>query len=131
MTVAEAVNRGYNLMICAVLGMAGLAFGSVIINEHDLPDKIDDGGLMLAGIIGVAWYLLGRNRYARSMVPVVLVALAFASQVAGVIIEKDDKEAFGDNIGGMIIYTLLLILAIVQYLKNARHQTATGASAAA
>jgi len=131
MTLTQTVNRGYNLMICAFLTLAGLAFGSVIANEADLPDKIDDGGLLLAGILGLAWYLMGNNRYSRSMVPVVLVVLALAAQVAGVFIEVGDKEAFGDNIGGMIIYVPLLVLALFQYRKNAAFQGDTTPTTAA
>lgn len=130
MTLGEAVNRGYNMMVCAVLGLAGLALGSVIVAENDFNDKIDDSGLLLAGIVAVVWYLMGRHRFSRSIIPILLVSLALAAQVTGVIIEKDDKEAFGDNIGGTILYVLLLMLSIVQYMRNARHQAAAGAAAA-
>ena len=131
MTVTESINRGYNLMICALLALPGLAFGSVIIPEQELNDKIDDFGLLLSGIIAVVWYLVGRNRFSRSLIPVVLVCLALAAQITGVLIERDDKEAFGDNIGGLILYVGLLGFSIVQYRKNAAHQAPVGDIAAA
>ena len=125
MTVSDAVNRGFNMMVCAVLGLAGLAFGSVIAAESDLPDKIDDAGLLLTGAIALGWYLMGRNRYTRSRVPFILIGLAMLAQLAGVILEASDKEAFGDNIGGSILLVALLILAVVQWNRNGKHLAAT------
>lgn len=49
------------------------------------------------------------------MVPVVLVAVAFVNQIVGVILEHDDKNAFGDNIGGMFLFIPLLVFVIAQY----------------
>lgn len=131
MTLTDSVNRGYNLMICALLGLPGLALGTVLIAEPELNDKIDDTGLLVTGIIAVIWYLVGRNRFSRSVVPVVLVCVALTAQIVGVLIERDDKEAFGDNIGGSLLYVGLLLLSIVQYRKNAAHQTAVSETTAA
>jgi len=117
MTVQEAVNRGYNLLVCSIVILAGAAFGSVIVNEAELNDKLDDGILLAVGIIALVWYLWSTNRLKRSWIPILLVALALAGQIIGVLIEKDDKEAFGDNIGGMIIYLPTLLFAIYQYVR--------------
>jgi hypothetical protein len=51
------------------------------------------------------------------MVPLGFVVLSIAGQIAGVLIEKDDKEAFGDNIGGMIIFVGVAALAFYQYWR--------------
>lgn len=117
MSKQEIYNRGFNLMVVALLVLPGLAFGSVILNEHELNDKIDDTVLLVSGIIAVVWYLMGRNRFSRSIVPVGLVVLSLAGQIVGVLIEKDDKEAIGDNIGGMIIFVGVLILVLFQYFR--------------
>jgi hypothetical protein len=57
MTAKDAINRGYNLMMTAFLALGGIAFGTVITQEGDLPDKIDDAGFLILGIIAVIWYL--------------------------------------------------------------------------
>jgi len=117
MTSQDIYNRGYNLMITALVLLPGLAFGSVILNEPDLNDKIDDGVLLFSGVLILIWYLIGQNRFSRSMVPLGFVVLSIAGQIAGVLIEKDDKEAFGDNIGGMIIFVGVAALAFYQYWR--------------
>jgi hypothetical protein len=53
MTAKDAINRGYNLMMTAFLALGGIAFGTVITQEGDLPDKIDDAGFLILGIIAV------------------------------------------------------------------------------
>jgi hypothetical protein len=117
MTVQEAVNRGYNLLVCSIVILAGAAFGSVIVNEAELNDKLDDGILLAVGVIALVWYLWGTNRVKRSWIPILCVVLALVGQIIGVLLEKDDKEAFGDNIGGMIIYLPTLVFAIYQYVS--------------
>lgn len=118
MTVDQALNRGYNLMICAFLFASGLAFGSVVINEADLTDKVDDAWLLVTGVMALVWYLTGENRFKRSIVPIAIVVLAVIGQIVGILLEFSDKNAFGDNIGGAIIFTQVLVLAIYQYLRR-------------
>ena len=117
MTPQQVYNRGYNLMITALVLLPGLAFGSVILNEADFNDKIDDVVLLTSGVLILIWYLVGRSRFTRSLVPLGFVVLSIAGQIAGVLIEKDDKEAFGDNIGGMIIFVCVFALALYQYVR--------------
>lgn len=121
-----AVQRGYNLMTCTILGLAGLAFGTVIFDEADFPDKIDDAVLLLVAVAAVIWYVSGDNRFKRTVVPIILTAIAVLGQLAGVLIEHDDAGAFGDNIGGMIMYTGLLIVLIVQYYASAKYLRESG-----
>jgi predicted membrane channel-forming protein YqfA (hemolysin III family) len=114
MTGTEAINRGYNLMITAFLALGGIAFGTVIVEEAELPDKIDDAGFLLLGVIAVIWYLT-TTKTKRSIVPVILAAAAVVVQIVGVIIEASDEKAFGDNIGGIFLFIPLLGLALLQY----------------
>lgn len=118
--LVEAVHRGYNLLACSVLGLAGLAFGSVVFDEAEWTDKIDDIVLLGVAVVALVWYLSGQNRFRRTVVPIVLTVIATLGQLAGVFLEHDDAGAFGDNIGGMLIYVPLLVLLIVQYVVTAR-----------
>lgn len=120
--MTEAVNRGYNLLACATLGLSGLAFGTVILAEKDPTDKLDDGGFLLIGAIAVIWYLIGRNRFKRAPLPLVLAAVALVVQVVGLVLERDDADALGDNIGGIWLFAPLLVLLSVQYYRNRVHQ---------
>jgi hypothetical protein len=113
-TVSEAINRGYNLMLTAFLALGGIAFGTVITEETDLPDKVDDAGFLILGIVAVIWYLTSKKTQ-RSIVPVILAAVAVVVQIVGVVLEFGDEKAFGDNIGGMFLFIPLLMFASLQY----------------
>ena len=114
MSASDAINRGYNLMITAFLALGGIAFGTVITQESDLPDKVDDAGFLLLGIGAVIWYLTSK-RTQRTIVPVILAAAAVVVQIVGVVLENGDDKAFGDNIGGMFLFIPLLVFAALQY----------------
>ncbi len=97
------------------LALSGFAFGSVLIPEKDLTDKIDDASFLAIGIVALVWYLAGTNRFKLSRLPNLLSGLAVIMQIVGVVLEHHDKEAFGDNIGGMILFVPLFILLWVQF----------------
>ena len=120
MTVDQALNRGYNLMLTAFLLLTGIAFTSGGIRENDLTDKLDDLGLLALGIILLVWYLMRENRLQRSLVPVLMVVLALFVQIYGLLNEISDKEAVGNDIGGMFIYVPLVFFALYQYLRRPR-----------
>ncbi|HEY8951492.1 MAG TPA: hypothetical protein VIP78_02900 [Candidatus Dormibacteraeota bacterium] len=122
LTVTEAVNRGFNLLACGTLGLSGLAFGTIVLEEKDLTDKVDDGGFLLIGAIAVIWYLIGRNRFKRTPVPLVLAAVALVVQLVGLVLERNDSAAVGDNIGGLWLFVPLLVLLAVQYYRHRVHQ---------
>ena len=122
MTVQQALNRGYNLLVCSFLFVSGLAFGTVAFNEADTEDKVDDLLLLGLGIITVAWYFVGKNRFSRSIVPVVFAALMLAAQAWGIFVENSDKEAFGDNIGGAIVFSSVMLISLYQYFRAPKVQ---------
>ena len=124
MTLQNAINRGYNLLACTSLALAGLAFGTVVFEEADLLDKVDDIGFLAIGAIAVIWYLFGHNRFKRSVVPIVLAGIAIIVQVVGLVLEKEDPASFGDNIGGMWLFVPLFVFLVVQFYVNRRHLAA-------
>lgn len=126
MTIQDAINRGYNLLASTALALAGLAFGTVAFEEGGLLDKVDDIGFLAIGVIAVIWYLLGQNRFKRSVMPIVLSAIAIIVQVVGLVLEKDDPASFGDNIGGMWLFVPLFFVLVVQFYLN-RHRLAMSA----
>jgi hypothetical protein len=119
-TTEQAHNRGFNLMLTTILLLTGLAFASGGIRENDLTDKLDDVGLLAGGIVLLVWYLIGENRFQRSLVPVVVILLAVPLQIWGLINEINDKEAVGNDIGGMFIYIPLALFTLYQYLRPPR-----------
>lgn len=66
MNVRDAMNRGLNFFGVTVLAIdASLALFE-IINENEWIDRIEDVGVSLLAVIGIVWYLVGRNRYGRN-----------------------------------------------------------------
>ncbi len=126
MTLKESINHSFNLMVTVVLLFGGLAFGTLAFSpvENDWFDRLDDIGLPLIGIICVVWFLTGRNRYLRSVVPLLLTGLALAVQLLAIPLERDDAAAFGDNIGGLVLLAPFFIFALVYYLRGNRAQEA-------
>ncbi len=117
MTTQESVNRGFNLLATSIVGLTGFAFLPEVFVEKDMPDKIDDALLFILGIAAMFWYSRSNNRIARSVIPVVFVVLALVVKIGGLMIELDDPEAFGDDIGGLILLVLSVILIVYQYVK--------------
>jgi hypothetical protein len=124
MTTQDAINRGYNMLACTALFVVGLSFSPVASFEGDLSDKLDDIGLAVVGIVALIWYLVGRNRFKRSVVPLALSALAVAIQVLGMELEFGDSASFGDNIGGFLVTGSFFMVLLVQFLANRRHLAA-------
>ena len=125
MTLQNAINRGYNLLACTALALAGLAFGTVVFEEADLLNKVDDIGFLVIGAVAIIWYLVSHNRFKRSVVPLVLSGIAIIVQVVGLVVEKDDPASFGDNIGGMWLFVPLFVVLIAQFFLNRRHLAAS------
>ena len=125
MTLQNAINRGYNLLACTTLALAGLAFGNVVFEEAALLDKVDDIGFLVIGAVAVIWYLVGRNRFKRSLVPIILSGIVVIVQIVGLVLEKDDPASFGDNIGGMWLVVPLFVVLVVQFYVNRRHLAAS------
>ena len=96
-------NRSDNLLATSILGLGGLVFGFIVFQEQDWADKVDDGGFLVVGVVIIAWYLWANHAFERSRVPVAMAVLDVLSQIAGLILEREDPKAFGDNIGGMTI----------------------------
>jgi hypothetical protein len=118
MTADRAVNRGYNLMIVALLLFPGFSFFAGGLQDNDLIDKLDDIALFGSGLILTIWYLIGQNRFKRSVAPIGLALVSLVVQVAGVILEREDKEAIGNDIGGMFIFIPVVAFAIFQYMRT-------------
>lgn len=118
MNIQESINRGFNLLSMSIIGLTGIAFLPEVFLEKDIPDKFDDLALFILAAIGVWWYTRSRNRFIRSAIPVTLVLLALVVKIIGIIIEHDDPDALGDDIGGLILLVSSSILVVYQYQKT-------------
>lgn len=120
MKISESINRGFNLLTVSITGLAGFAFGPEIFLEKDWDDKVDDIALFVFGIFGIIWYLLGNNKFKRSITPVVIMVLTMIVKISGLIREFHDKDAAGDDFGGVILFILATGLVLYQYWQTKR-----------
>ena len=118
MTVDEAIQRGNNLVATAIVALSGFGILPEFFLEDKAVYKLDEFLLFLLGIAGLAWYLLGRNKVTRSLVPVLLVVAAMVVKIVGVIIEFNDKEDATDDYGALILFALASILVAWLYVRG-------------
>jgi hypothetical protein len=118
MQLNDAINRGKNLLATSIVALSGVAFLPETFLENDLGDKMDDGILFILAVIAVVWYLASGNRFKRSMVPPILVTLAMLDKIMALVIEFKDKDAVGDDFGGLILFVIATILVWWQYCKK-------------
>jgi uncharacterized membrane protein YqjE len=118
MTVREAWNRGNNLLATGFLAISSLAFFPDYFLESEFLNKLDEVLLLVLGLIGIGWYLRGRNKFSRSFIPIALLFLGLVVKILGIIWEISQKEDIGDDFGGAVLFVLATIVALWLYFKS-------------
>jgi hypothetical protein len=114
--LSEAINRGNNLLGIAYIAVTSIGLIDLVFSDNEWIDRADDIAIIVIAILGVAWYLSGRNRYKRSLVPLVIVAVSFLVKVVALRIEFDDPAAAGDDYGVVIAFFIMMVVeAIILY----------------
>lgn len=117
MTPKEMWNRGNNLVAVAIVALAGFAFSPESVLEPEIPFKIDEILLFWLGVGAIGWYVWGKNKWKRSIVPVLFVWAGLAIKIMAVVIEFKDKEDVGDDFGALILFILATALVTFLYLR--------------
>lgn len=120
MNIRDAIFRSYNLLGATIVGISGLAFFPEIFTEDELTHKLDEGVLFLLAIGSIVWYFVGRNRYSRTIIPILFVAGALIMKVIAFLLEAGDPADQGDEFGAIILFVLALVLVIWQYVSIKR-----------
>lgn len=119
-SIQEAMNRGNNLLMVTFVAVIAAGVFSLIFVERELLDKADDIFFAILGIVAVAWYLSGRNRYRYSWVPFGLVATGFLVKVLAFINEFDDPVSAGDEYGVVPAMAIVTVLSAVLMIRARR-----------
>jgi FtsH-binding integral membrane protein len=120
-TVRDALNRGYNLLGVGIVAISGLSFFSDLPAEMDKPSHIVDEVLLaVLALIAFVWYLVGRNKYSRTVLPIVFAVVALAIKVLGLALEFSDPEDRGDEFGALVLFVVTIIVLVWQYIASRR-----------
>lgn len=121
MTVRDALNRGYNLVGTAIIAISGLAFFPEFFTEDELTHRLDEGVLFLLAISSIVWYLLGKNKFSRTIVPILFTTAALVMKlIAFFLLEKGDAADLGDEFGAIILFVITLGFLVWQYVTIKR-----------
>jgi heme/copper-type cytochrome/quinol oxidase subunit 4 len=120
-TVRDAINRGYNLLGVGIIAISGLSFFSDLPAEIDqLSHIVDEVLLAVLALVAFVWYLIGRNKYSRTVVPIVFAVVALAIKVLGLFLEFSNPEDRGDEFGALVLFVILIIVLVWQYIASRR-----------
>jgi uncharacterized membrane protein YadS len=119
--VRAALNRGYNLLGVGVIAISGLSFFTDLPAEIDhLSHIVDESLLALLALVAFVWYLIGRNKYSRTVIPIVFAVLGLGIKVLGLVLEFSDPEDRGDEFGALVLFAVLIIVLVWQYIAARR-----------
>lgn len=113
----KLVNRTVNIVATTIVALSGFAFVPEAFLETETPFKIDEILLFWLGIGLLGWYLWGKNKWKRSILPVLAVWLAFSFKIMALVVEFKDKEDVGDDFGALILFLLASLLVTYLYIK--------------
>ncbi|HEX7042019.1 MAG TPA: hypothetical protein VF189_02105 [Patescibacteria group bacterium] len=113
----KLVNRTVNIVATTIVALSGFAFVPEAFLETETPFKIDEILLFWLGIGLLGWYLWGKNKWKRSILPVLAVWLAFSFKIMALVVEFKDKEDVGDDFGALILFLLASLLVTYLYVK--------------
>ena len=121
MTVRDALNRGYNLLGTAIIAISGFAFFPEFFTEDELTHRLDEGVLFLLAISSIVWYLIGKNKFSRTIVPILFTTAALVMKlITFFLLEKGDAADLGDEFSAIILFVITLALLLWQYVSIKR-----------
>jgi hypothetical protein len=117
LTVREALNRGLNFFGVAVLGLLAASLIHGLQAAPDWRARLDDVALAAVTLAVVLWYLNGRNRYRRSLVPLAGLLLGVAVKVIGIRLTYGALVLAGADFGIAFYLLLAALIYAWQYYR--------------
>jgi hypothetical protein len=116
-TAREAINRGLNFFGVAVLGLLAASLIHGVQAAPDWRARSDDLALAAITLIVVFWYLKGRNRYRRSLVPLAGLVLGVAVKMGGIWLTYGSWVLAGADFGIAFYLLLAALIYAWQYYR--------------
>src|SRR5579864_7712096 len=118
MTARDALNRGYNLVGTAIVAISGFAFSQEFFFEDEVAHKLDEGVLFLLAIGAIAWYLIGNNKFSRTIVPLLFSSAALIMKLLALLfLETGDSADLGDEYVSLLLFVIAFGFLIWQYVS--------------
>ena len=99
MTVREALNRGLNFFGTATLAILATSVFHGIGVPFGSAHRAAEIAFALIAAASIAWYLSGRNRYRRSVAPLVFLVLALLAKIGGALGFYGQPIPVGSDLG--------------------------------
>lgn len=115
MTIQEAWNRGNNLIATTLIAFSAFAFSPEAFMEDKMLYKVDDTLLFLLGCGAIWWYRKGKNKFKRSLIPVLFISVGFVIKLGGLLVELKEKDDMDDDHAGVILFLLAIIFVWYLY----------------
>ncbi len=117
-SIREAMNRGNNLLIVVFMALMTIGVIAHQFSEDELLDRVDDFIFIILGIVTVAWYFRGRNRYKSSLLLFSILVLAVIDKVLALLNEVNDSNAIFDEYAIGVVLVFITILSGIIILRT-------------
>ena len=115
LTVREALNRGLNFFGVATLGLLATSLIHGLQVARNWSNRADDLALAAIALGVFGWYRTGRNRYRRSLVPLVGLLLGMAAKLAGIWLLYGSLVLAGADFGVSFFLLIAALIYVWQY----------------
>ena len=116
MTIDEALNRGRNFFGIATLAILATS----TIHGFELPygtaHKVAEIAFGLFAAASIVWYLSGRNRFRRSVAPLIFMTLALLAKLGGALGGYGQIIPAGADFGIGFLLVVTMVVWVWQFL---------------
>jgi hypothetical protein len=109
-TIDEALNRGLNFFGVATLAILATSTIHGVELPYSTAHRIAEIAFGLSAASSIAWYLSGRNRYRRSVVPLIFMIFALLAKLGGALGGYGQIIPVGADLG--IAFLLVVTMAV-------------------
>lgn len=110
--------RRINYFTSSFVAILGFSLISEIVQEDDMPDKLDDLGMLILAIGSIWWYKKNGYKTISAMPSVLILGIGLIIKLGGIMIEHADKDALGDDIGIFVALLLAFVFVVWQVFRS-------------
>jgi len=116
MTIDEALNRGQNFFGTATLAILATSTIHGFELPYGIAHRIAEIAFGLSAAASIVWYLSGRNRYRRSIAPLIFMLLALLAKLGGALGSYGQIIPVGADLGIAFLLVVTIVVWVWQFL---------------